>query len=492
MAATSSLPQRLRNIDAGDFAGEDRMDRTDADAHEERSCLGGAIIDATVTLCDTLLAAWPVTAFRKATKGPTGHAPRLPVSAMASSSLLAPFQIRSFRFQYPADLLTSWGSEMETLILGWYILAETGSVLLLTLFGSLQYFGTLVAPVFGMAGDRLGHRNVLCAMRASYAALALLLMVLAFTAVLRPLHVFVIAALAGLVRPSDLAMRSALVADTMPADRFVSAMGASRTTSDSARTVGSLAGAGLFAALGMGPAYAAITGFYMAGFLLTLGVGTAAQRGNRRRAPFAVARPARGVGLSVGHAVIAGGAVARLPGQPDGLSADQRPAALCRARHLPCRPDRPRLPDRELRFRRLLGSVPISMTGRSIRPARMMIVFAMHGTRCCWCSCSMHDPASGSLTLIVRGPRAEPQPGADVGTAAARRRRRFRGRVMGMRMLAIYGLPIGLLAAGALIDRIGFAPTATLYCTVGIAITLLIALRWRAALWPLHAPANAR
>ena len=59
-------------------------------------------------------------------------------------------------------------------------------------------------------------------------------------------------------------------------------------------------------------------------------------------------------------------------------------------------------------------------------------------------------------------------------------------------MLAIYGLPIGLLGAGALIDHIGFIPTATIYCTVGILLTLLIALRWRAALWPLHAAANAR
>ena len=50
---------------------------------------------------------------------------------MASSSLLAPFQVRSFRFQWPADLLTSWGIEMENLILGWYVLVETGSVLLL-------------------------------------------------------------------------------------------------------------------------------------------------------------------------------------------------------------------------------------------------------------------------------------------------------------------------------------------------------------------------
>ena len=51
---------------------------------------------------------------------------------------------------------------------------------------------------------------------------------------------------------------------------------------------------------------------------------------------------------------------------------------------------------------------------------------------------------------------------------------------------------IGLTAAGALIDRIGFVPTATLYCGVGLALTLLIALRWRAVLWPLAAQANAR
>ena len=56
-------------------------------------------------------------------------------------------------------------------------------------------------------------------------------MALAFTGALRPVHVFIIAVIAGLIRPSDLAMRSALVADTMPPDRFVSAMGAARTTS---------------------------------------------------------------------------------------------------------------------------------------------------------------------------------------------------------------------------------------------------------------------
>src|SRR3954468_20675645 len=100
-------------------------------------------------------------------------------SGLLRLAMLAPFATRSFRFQWPADLLTSWAFEMETIILGWYVLVETGSVLWLTVFGASQYLGTLVAPLFGVAGDRLGHRNVLFAMRVIYALIALTLMTLA-------------------------------------------------------------------------------------------------------------------------------------------------------------------------------------------------------------------------------------------------------------------------------------------------------------------------
>ena len=65
---------------------------------------------------------------------------------------LAPFRVRSFRFQWPADLLTSWAFEMEMLVLGWYVLVTSDSVILLTAFGALGFLGTLVSPVFGMLG----------------------------------------------------------------------------------------------------------------------------------------------------------------------------------------------------------------------------------------------------------------------------------------------------------------------------------------------------
>src|SRR6187402_296645 len=90
--------------------------------------------------------------------------------ASARASALAPFAVKSFRYQWPADLTTSWAFEMETLILGWYVLVETKSVFMLTVFASLQYIGTLVSPMFGVMGDRIGNRNVLAMMRVVYAA----------------------------------------------------------------------------------------------------------------------------------------------------------------------------------------------------------------------------------------------------------------------------------------------------------------------------------
>ncbi len=97
-------------------------------------------------------------------------------------------------------------------------------------------------------------------------------MVIAFAGRLSPIVVLVLTGLMGIVRPSDLGVRVALVADTMPAERLTAAMGILRTTSDSARVAGALTGAGVFALFGIGPAYVAVVCFYALGLLLTLGI----------------------------------------------------------------------------------------------------------------------------------------------------------------------------------------------------------------------------
>jgi hypothetical protein len=66
----------------------------------------------------------------------------------------------------------------------------------------------------------------------------------------------------------------------------------------------------------------------------------------------------------------------------------------------------------------------------------------------------------------------------------------MRSRVMGIRMLAIWGLPLGLVAAGPIIAGLGFAATTLLYAGLGLAATFAIGWRWQRALWRPSAPAN--
>ncbi|MBN8898058.1 MAG: MFS transporter, partial [Rhodospirillales bacterium] len=140
----------------------------------------------------------------------------------------------------------------------------------------------------------------------------------------------------------------------------------------------------------------------------------------------------------------------------------------------------------------LIGSIAISIMGPRLRPARMMLVFAFAWYAMLLGFVVMPAPTGGRVMLLLAGMAQSfsmvPMSVMLLHGAGAR----FRGRVMGVRMLAIYGLPIGLMAAGALIDRIGFVATASGYCIVGLALTAAIALRWSAALWPTDAAANLR
>ena len=124
--------------------------------------------------------------------------------------------------------------------------------MLLTLFGAMQYGGTLVSPIFGVAGDRIGYRNLLCGMRAAYSVLASVLVAVALAGALTPTLVFLIAGATGLVRPSDLGVRLSMMAGIVGPQELTTATGVARTTSDFARVGGALTGAGMFAAFGIG------------------------------------------------------------------------------------------------------------------------------------------------------------------------------------------------------------------------------------------------
>ena len=429
---------------------------------------------------------------------------------MPSIGALAPFRIRSYRYQWPADLLTSWAFEMETLVLGWYVLVETNSVLMLTVFGALIYGGTLIAPIIGVWSDRLGHRAMLSSMRAGYGLVAGALTLLAFTGTLRPEIVLVLAAFTGLVRPSDMGLRGALIADTMPSATLMPAMGIARTTTDTARIFGALTGAGMFAAIGIGPTYVAITAFYLLSAILTWNAmvpDAAPERAGHALAAGASDKPREGHGSEpknepknepkpspwrelweglvmvwntprllaiVWYAFLFNFAVFPLTNglmpyaARDIFHTDQTGLGYLVA---------------SVAVGAFIGSIGMTRWGMGIELAKLMIVAAVIWHILVLVFAQMTTLESGIAMLILCGFAQSLTMVCHTVMLLSASDPRYRGRIMGVRMLAIYSLPLGLLIAGVLINLVGFRATASLYAVVGLAFTVLIAIRWRASLW---------
>ena len=378
--------------------------------------------------------------------------------------------------------MTSWAFEMEILILGWYVIIETQSILSLTLFASLQWLGTLLAPYLGALGDRLSRRTLLFSLRLIYLVLSLTLMTLALTQSLAPTHVYVISFLAGLVRPSDLVMRNGLIGDTMSDSKLMSAMGLSRTTMDTARVIGALFGAGLFSLFGLGVAYIMVSLFYAISFLLTLGVSgikTNPVGFNRKKRDSIFLNLKQGliyvwrtpallaamwlaflVNLTVfpvSHGILPYVAKSIYQVDESGLS------------HLVA----------SYAFGALLGSITMVLIKLKKNPARFMIIniFLMHLLIIIFAY--IETKLSGQILLFFSGYIQSLAMISLVVTLLAIASEKFRGLVMGVRMMAVYGLPLGLMVSGYLIEHLGYGWSVMLYGAIGLILSALVILKWR-------------
>jgi MFS family permease len=409
--------------------------------------------------------------------------------------MLAPFGVRSFRFQWPADLAASWAIEMEALILGWYVLIATGSVQQLVLFASLAWIGSLFSPFFGLLADRIGYRPLLCATRGLYALLAMLITALAFAQALVPWHVFAIAAIVGLIRPSDNLMRNVLIGQTIERPMLLGALGISRTTGDTAKVIGAFAGTGTVAWLGLGPAYAIVSTLYVAAFVLSLGVAGAPPAARRGNVEAAAAEVLNGLKQGVRY-------VWRTPEQLGAFSIAFLVNLLAYPLALGLLPyvakdvfgaGQTGLGYLAAAFAlgALSGSVLLIARRFPLRAARAMLCGGTVWFGLILAFGQVRSLEAGLVLLFLGGLA---QSFCLVPLAAVMLRsasEEMRGRVMGMRMLAVWGLPLGILAAGPLIERLGYVAWTMVYGGLGLAAMLAIGYRWRAALWSRSAPANS-
>jgi predicted MFS family arabinose efflux permease len=381
---------------------------------------------------------------------------------------------------------------MEVLILGWYVLTATGSVEQLVIFGALVWLGALFSPFFGVATDRVGHRALLCATRGIYALLAAVLLALTVSGALAPWHVFAVSAVAGLMKPSDMVMRQALVAQTMRPDTLLGALGISRTTSDTAKVAGALAGTAGVALIGMAAAYAVVTAMYMAAFLLSLGVAGSPQRGRHGSEPHPLAALTQAFGYVWTKPDLLGAfSIAFLVnllafpfflGLLPYVAKDVYASGQAGLGYVAA----------AFALGALAGSLVVGANRLPLRAARAMLAGGAAWFVAVLLFGQIQIMAVGLALLFVIGFVQSLCLIPLVAVMLRSSADEMRGRVMGMRQLAVWGLPLGLLAAGPIIARFGFAATTLLYGGLGLAVTLAIGYRWRRALWDRDATANAR
>ena len=415
------------------------------------------------------------------------------------NSSLAPFYFRSFRFQWSADLGTAWAFEMETIILGWYILDETGSVLLLTVFASLQFLGTLIAPLVGVIGNRIGYRNVLCSLRLVFTLQATIIMLLATSNYLTPLYVFAIALIMGVFRPSDLVMRYAIIGQTIPTKNLTGAMSINRMTTDSARIAGALAGAGTVAILGIGSAYFLIVTLYATSLFLSFGISKLSLENkpvdidktlHKRTSPwrdlkdvfiYAARTPHLLAALSIAFLV-------NLTAFP--LTAGLLPY-VAKNIYLTNQTGLGYLAA-SFAFGAMIGSVILTRLGNRIMSGRMIIVFCSLWYMMLFIFSQFNNLQIGIPILIVtgcvQGLGLVPMSAMLVRTSD----KRFSGGILGLRMLAVYGLPLGLIIAGPIITFFGYKTMVAIYSLFGLTAIGLIMWRWHIHLWSVNSPPNLR
>ena len=413
------------------------------------------------------------------------------IAILSNLKLAEAFSIRSFRFQWPADLLASWGYEMEALILGWYIFTTTDSVLMLTAFGALRFLGSLLSPWFGVAGDRWGSRKMMCIIRFSVLLLASCIAIFEFSDLLSIYLVFGLATMSGLIQPSDIVLRNSLIGDSIPKELFMKATSFSRISQDSARIFGALVGAGLFSWLGLGLAYIFVVIVYTGSLLFTLGVSRAHPRADKAVDNNNQMIPERGLfselkdGLSYIWnspgvlAIICLAFLANLTAFPithglmpfiakDILSLDENGLGQLLA---------------AFSFGAVSGALILAATPSQNYSSRLMLINLVMWYLILAVFSFVTIKLDALVILFFVGVAHSLAMTSMSVALLAFTNEMVRGRVMGVRVLAIYGVPLGLLASGFLIEYFGYNIFMSIYIIIGIALTIIIGIKWRREIW---------
>ena len=395
-----------------------------------------------------------------------------------TSRFFRSFQQRNYRLLWSSDGVTSSAEQMEFLVLVWFVATQTESAFLVTLYGALRFTGTLFAPFYGIFVDRYDRLMLLRISRIIFTVIAVIIATLAFLGQIQIWHIFVLTGVAGMARAFDNVTRQTLIADMVPRQNLGNAIALTRTGRDTTQIVSPVIGGFLLDSFGLGWAYVVIIVLLIGGTALTIPVKppprTPATRGESIFTTLVDS-----FRYAMRHEVILAllllAFLVNLTGFPlnqglvpvfarDVLMTDSTGLGWLLGAYS---------------AGAFVGSVVIAGIGNMDRAGRLMSLgsVAWHAAIAALAASTLFNVSLGVLAFagLVQSFTMVTMSILLLGSTPTE----IRGRMMGLRSLAVYGLPLGLLASGAIADTLGIQLALLGNGAIGIVITLAIVLALR-------------
>lgn len=167
------------------------------------------------------------------------------------TSKVPAFRHKNYRLFFAGQLVSVTGTWMESLAQSWLVLSLTSSAFYLGLVPVAQFLPTVILSLYGGAiADRLPKRRILMCTQFGAATLSLTMSALIFSDNVHLWHVYLIAALLGIVNSMDTPARQSFVSEMVAKDDLVQAISLNSAVFNAGRLVGPAIAGIVLAAIG--------------------------------------------------------------------------------------------------------------------------------------------------------------------------------------------------------------------------------------------------
>ncbi len=388
---------------------------------------------------------------------------------------LAILRQRNFGLIWSAMTMSQMGSQMEMVVVVWYVLNLTDSPFLVGLTAAARLGFNFLALFAGATADIVPRRTLMIIVQAVLASLAIVMLTLIVSGLIEVWHIFIVTLAAGLARIFQMPTIQSLAVDSVTTDRIPNAVALINAGSNIALVLGPILGGLLFDIYGPEGAYVLVASLYILSGSATFLIGTTKVSASvKGESVFTMV--AQGLRYVKGEQLLWSVLLVAVIFNITGFSFHTTLVPIFAKDVL----DRDSVGLGILISSFGIGGLVGSMFWAAIPNLKrtgmwcILVVMGWHSTMIVFAASSNFYLSVG--ILVVTGMMFSSSVVLVLTVLMKTGHPEFRGRLMGLRTLAIYAHAFGSMAAGALAGVMGASTAAVLSGLFGIGMMVVLAL----------------